>query len=55
VISISAGSERRPITAKISGEVYDLQWLDNGEIVFDRIADETLFHHARIWKASVPR
>jgi hypothetical protein len=44
----------RSVTAKNPDEVYDLKWLNNGELVFDRVADEDLFQHARLWKAAVP-
>jgi Tol biopolymer transport system component len=54
VVSTSTGSKPRPITLKNSDEVYDLKWLNNGAIVFDRIADEQFYEHARIWKATVP-
>jgi WD40-like Beta Propeller Repeat len=54
VVSTSTGSKSRPITLKNSDEVYDLKWLNNGDIVFDRVADELFYRHARIWKAAVP-
>jgi hypothetical protein len=55
VIPISAGSKPRTITLKHPDEVYDLKWLNNGALVFDRVADEVLYQHARIWRAAVPR
>ena len=55
VVSTSTGSKPRPVTLKNSDEVYDLKWLNNGAIVFDRVADEQFYGHARIWKATVPR
>jgi len=54
VVSTSTGSKPRPVTLKNSDEVYDLKWLNNGAIVFDRVADERFYGHARIWKATVP-
>jgi len=54
VVSTSTGSKPRPVTLKNSDEVYDLKWLNNGAIVFDRVADEQFYGHARIWKATVP-
>jgi hypothetical protein len=54
VISTSTGSKPRPVTLKNSDEVYDLKWLNNGAIVFDRVADEQFYGYARIWKATVP-
>jgi Tol biopolymer transport system component len=55
VVSASAGSKPRPITLKNPDEVYDLKWLNNSELVFDRVADEMFYQHARIWRAAVPR
>ena len=55
VIPASAGSTPRPITQKNEDEVYDLKWLSNDTLVFDRVADEEFYGHARIWKAAVPR
>lgn len=54
VVSTSTGAKPRPITLKNSDEVYNLKWLNIGDIVFDRVADEPLYGHARIWKATVP-
>jgi Tol biopolymer transport system component len=54
VVSTSTGTKPRPITLKNSDEVYDLKWLNNGDIVFDRVADEQFYGHARIWKVTVP-
>jgi len=54
VVSTSAGSKPRPVTRNNSDEVYDLKWLNNNAIVFDRVADEQFYGHARIWKAIVP-
>jgi len=52
---VSAGSTARPVTQKDQDEVYDLKWLRNDTLVFDRVADEAFYRHARIWKAAVPR
>lgn len=54
VVSVSAGSKPHSVTAKNPDEVYDLKWLNNGELVFDRVAEEDLFQHARLWKVAVP-
>jgi hypothetical protein len=43
------------VTLKNPDEVYDLKWLSNDTLVFDRVADEVFYRHARIWKAAVPR
>jgi hypothetical protein len=55
VVPVSPGLNPRTVTLKNPDEVYDLKWLNEGELVFDRVADETFYAHARIWKASVPR
>jgi len=55
VVPVSAGSTARPVTQKNQDEVYDLKWLSNDALVFDRVADEVFYRHARIWKAAVPR
>ena len=54
VVSTSTRSKPRAVTLKNSDEVYDLKWLNNDAIVFDRVADEQFYGHARIWKAIVP-
>lgn len=53
VISLVEGSKSRTITEKNPDEVLDLKWLDNGTLVFDRIADEVFYKKARIWQVSV--
>jgi len=55
VVPASAGSTARPVTQKNQDEVYDLKWLSNNALVFDRLADEVFYRHARIWTAAVPR
>jgi hypothetical protein len=55
VAPASALSTPRPITQKNQDEVYDLKWLSNDTLVFDRVADEIFYGHARIWRAAVPR
>lgn len=55
VISMVEGSKPRAITEKNPDEVLDLKWLDNGTLVFDRVADEVFYKQARVWKVSVPR
>jgi len=54
VVPISAGSKPLTITVKHPDEVYDLKWLNNGALVFDRVADEMFYQHASIWRAAVP-
>ena len=55
VTSAIAGSTPRPVTMKNPDEVYDLKWLGNDTLVFDRVADEGFYKQARIWKVPVPR
>jgi Tol biopolymer transport system component len=55
VVAASGESKPRKITLKNPDEVYDLKWLTNDLLVFDRIADEVFYLHARIWKVAVPR
>jgi Tol biopolymer transport system component len=55
VVSASAGATGRPVTRKDQDEVFDLKWLDNNNLVFDRLADTAFYRHARIWKAAVAR
>jgi Tol biopolymer transport system component len=55
VVSASTGSKPHAVTQKNPDEVDDLKWLNDGAVVFDRIADEGFYAHARVWKAAVPR
>jgi hypothetical protein len=55
VVAASAGPTARPVTQKNQDEVYDLKWLSNDTLVFDRVADEVFYKHTRIWKSAVPR
>jgi Tol biopolymer transport system component len=55
VVPASAGSAPCPVTQKNQDEVYDLKWLSDETLVFDRVADEMFYGHARIWKAAVLR
>jgi hypothetical protein len=53
VVPVSAAAKPRALTVKNQDEVYDLKWLNDGSLVFDRIADELFYARARIWKVSV--
>jgi hypothetical protein len=55
VVPTSGQSKPRKVTLKNPDEVYDLKWLTNDVLVFDRIADDVFYKHARIWKVAVPR
>jgi len=53
LVSVSPGSSPRAVTLKNQDEVYDLKWLNNHTLVFDRVADAIFYKQARIWKATV--
>jgi hypothetical protein len=55
VIPSSGGATARQVTKKNQDEVFDLKWLGNDILAFDRIADEDFYKHSRVWKAAVPR
>lgn len=55
VVSVSGKPEPRPVTLKSLDETYDLGWLDDHTLVFDRVADVVFYKQSRIWKADVPR
>jgi Tol biopolymer transport system component len=55
VVSPVPGAQPRAVTQKDPDETYDLRWLNNEALVFDRIADESFYQHARLWETSVPR
>ena len=55
VVPVSARTKPRALTVKNQDEVYDLKWLNDDTLVFDRIADELFYARARIWKVSVPQ
>jgi hypothetical protein len=55
VVSVSGKPEPRPVTLKSLDETYDLYWLDDHTLVFDRVADVVFYKQSRIWKADVPR
>jgi hypothetical protein len=55
VVPVTPGSKTRTVTLKNPDEIYDLKWLNNGALVFDRFADEVSYRHARIWKATISR
>ncbi len=52
VVAASAGSTPRAVTEKSEDETYDLKWLNNSTVVFDRIADGRFYKNARVWKAT---
>jgi Tol biopolymer transport system component len=55
VVGTSGEPKPRAVTTKNPDEVYDLKWLNNDALIFDRVADDAFYQHARIWKVAVPR
>jgi hypothetical protein len=55
VVSLIGKPEPRPVTPKSLDETYDLRWLGDHTLVFDRMADVVFYKQSRIWKADVPR
>jgi WD40-like Beta Propeller Repeat len=53
ILPLEAGAKPIEATEKNSDTTYDLRWLGNGAIVFDRFGDEAFPEHARIWKVSI--
>jgi Tol biopolymer transport system component len=52
-VSVAGNRKSQPVTEKNPDEVYDLKWLNDSSVIFDRVADDFRFEHARIWKASL--
>jgi len=55
VASLIDKREPRAATQTSLDETYDLRWLDDHTLVFDRVADVLFYKQTRIWKAEVPR
>jgi hypothetical protein len=55
VVSLIGKPEPRPVTLKSFDETYDLRWLDDHTLAFDRVADVLFCKQSRLWKAEVPR
>ena len=55
IVSLSGKSEPLGVTQQSPDETYDLRWLDDRTLVFDRVADVMFYKRARIWKAEVTR
>jgi hypothetical protein len=55
VVPTVHGAKAYPVTGKHQDTTYCLRWLDNKQLVFDRIADESFYRRARLWKAQVSR
>ena len=53
LVPLSGKHVPTPITPKNPEETYDLRWLNSQTLVFDRISDDPLYQHARIWKIDI--
>src|SRR6516162_6999789 len=54
VVSLTGTPHWHPVTLRSPDETYDLRWLNDHTLVFDRVADVPLYKQSRIWKADVP-
>jgi hypothetical protein len=52
-IAVDGKGEPERVTSANQDTTYDLKWLGNDRLVFDRIADEIFFAHARLWTVTV--
>jgi hypothetical protein len=55
VVSAVPGAQPRAVTQKSPDSTYDLRWLGDKALVFDRIAGEAFYRQARLWKATIRR
>jgi hypothetical protein len=55
IVPLRGEMEPRPATQKSVDETYDLRWLGDHTLIFDRVADVPFYKQTRIWKAGVPR
>jgi hypothetical protein len=55
VISLTGKPEPHPVTSRSPDETYDLRWLGDHELLFDRVADVPLFRQSGIWKVGILR
>ncbi len=53
IVPIAANAEAHPVTHKNEDTTLDLRWLNNHELVFDRIANEQIYKKARLWKVNI--
>jgi hypothetical protein len=53
VVSLGDNPKPRTVTLKSLDETYDLRWLNDHALVFDRVADVPLYQQTRLWKADV--
>jgi Tol biopolymer transport system component len=58
VVSVEKPGEPKPVTSKNPDTIYTLRWLNEKEVIFDRLKDRPFTSHrshARLWRAVVPR
>jgi Tol biopolymer transport system component len=53
-VSTDGNGNPQQVSSPNDDTTYDLNWLGNDRIVFDRISDTPFYSHARLWIASVP-
>jgi hypothetical protein len=55
--TVESGGNGQPMQVTTLNEdtTYDLNWLGNHSLVFDRISDTPFYSHARLWSAGVPK
>jgi Tol biopolymer transport system component len=53
VVPIGPGPRARALTNKSPEAIYDLRWLNNNEIVFDRSANDSFYNNVRLWKVHI--
>ena len=53
VASLIDKRDPRAVTQKSLDETYDLRWVNDHTLVFDRVADVVFYKQSRIWKAEV--
>lgn len=54
VTSVNGETNPRPVTPQAPDTTCTMHWVNNSELVFDRITDEMFYRRARIWIAEVP-
>jgi hypothetical protein len=55
IVSTSQGAEPLAVTQKNPARTYDMKWLNNETLLFDRVNDVSFFQSSHIWKVRVTR
>jgi hypothetical protein len=53
VLPLVGGGDPFAVTEKNPATTYDLRWLGNGALIFDRLVDEVFPRRASIWKVAL--